>query len=404
MFNRRDVMKGLLASSVIPPFIRGLSAKHVVVVGAGIVGASIAYHLSLMGAKVTVIDKEGPASHASRGTFAWINASYAKQPQHYHAFSQKSVALWHQLSDALNIPVRWEGSLEWFDSRERMAKLAHQIEEQATWGEKSRMISAAELARIVPSIDPLSAESVAFAANDGAVDPVLATNIFLKAAKARGATIKYPCELQGVDERADGGLKLDANTGMIEADHLVLATGAADMARKITGYKIPQRSTPGIILVTKPMPQMVGPIVAAPGVHLHQRLDGRFVIGEQDGAPDNAAHKMRLEGRPNAFPAREFADLHATRMIAAAARYIPALEKAEAEHVYIGWRPLPIDGHPVLGPVPGVSNVHLAVMHSGVTLAPIAGQLIAKEIMGEAPVAELDSYRPDRNFETINRY
>ena len=84
--NRRTLLK-LLALTPLAASAQEYNYSpqpHILVVGAGLIGASIAYHLSILGAKVTVIDKQGPASHASRGTFAWINASYAKQPQHYH--------------------------------------------------------------------------------------------------------------------------------------------------------------------------------------------------------------------------------------------------------------------------------------------------------------------------------
>jgi len=124
---------------------------RVVVAGAGIIGASIAYHLAKSGASVTVIDREGPATHASRGTFAWINATWAKTPRSYHSLNQESVANWKDLHRSLNLPVRWGGSLEWFDNEPRQEKLAGQIAEQFAWGERARMVDAVELATLEPS-------------------------------------------------------------------------------------------------------------------------------------------------------------------------------------------------------------------------------------------------------------
>ena len=77
---------------------------------------------------------------------------------------------------------------------------------------------------------------------------------------------------------------------------------------------------------------------------------------------------------------------------------------AAIEDVRIGWRPLPIDGHPVLGTSPARPDVYLAIMHSGVTLAPIVGQLAAHELTEGTPVERLDEYRPDRTFKLIKRY
>ena len=68
-----------------------INGNRIVVVGAGIVGSSIAYHLTTMGAQVTLFERDRPASHASGKSFAWINASYPKKPYSYHHLSKLSV-------------------------------------------------------------------------------------------------------------------------------------------------------------------------------------------------------------------------------------------------------------------------------------------------------------------------
>ena len=125
---RRHLLKLMAAAalSACAPLPSLSKPQRVVVCGAGIVGASIAYHLAKSGAAVTVIDKEAPASHASRATFAWINATWAKQPQHYHSLNQQSVSHWHSLQKELGLPIRWQGSVEWFSSEQRQQKLEHQ--------------------------------------------------------------------------------------------------------------------------------------------------------------------------------------------------------------------------------------------------------------------------------------
>ena len=102
----------LLAAAAVSPKGRATEGLRVVVAGAGIVGASIAYHLAKSGANVTVIDRQGPATNASRASFAWINATWSKQPRSYHALNQKGVARWKELQAELNLSVRWGGSLE----------------------------------------------------------------------------------------------------------------------------------------------------------------------------------------------------------------------------------------------------------------------------------------------------
>ena len=74
---------------------------------------------------------------------------------------------------------------------------------------------------------------------------------------------------------------------------------------------------------------------------------------------------------------------------------------AGVDGVYIGWRPLPLDGHPVLGAAPGRPDVYIAITHSGVSLAPIVGQFAANEIVSGETLPRLDVYRPDRDFELM---
>ncbi len=378
---------------------------RVVVVGAGIVGASIAYHLARSGARVTVIDAAGPATHASRGTFAWINATWAKQPRHYHALNQDSVADWHDLQAALNIPVTWGGSLEWFTDSSRTDVLTQQVAEQVAWGEPARMVSAAELIELEPGLEIDGEVSAAFSPNDGAVDPILATNALLSAAEQLGAAVQFPSAITAVRMVSGRLTGVETSSASIPADRLVLATGAAEQApRDFAAIEIPQRSTPGVIVITRPLPRQLRRVIAAPGVHMHQRSDGRIVLGEQAGAPDTEAHALRLQGRPNDFPTEVFAQQHAARILSVAEAFLPGISAAEIESVYIGWRPLPLDGHPVLGASPARRDVYLAIMHSGVSLAPIVGQLLASEVINEEALPRLNEYRPGREFERVKRY
>lgn len=113
---------------------------------------------------------------------------------------------------------------------------------------------------------------------------------------------------------------------------------------------------------------------------------------------------MRLTARPNEFPTRVIAEQHAERMLAVAKRFVPGIAGLGIDDVFIGWRPLPLDGHPVLGASPARRDVYLAIMHSGVSLAPIVGQLVAHEVSEGLTIDRLDEYRPDRTFEFVKRY
>ncbi|MEP3421639.1 MAG: FAD-dependent oxidoreductase [Erythrobacter sp.] len=404
---RRDALAltaaGTLASACGGPTANGKT--HVAVIGGGIIGAAIAYYLTQGGAQVTVLERNGLASRASHGTFAWLNASWAKQPRHYHRLNQLGLAGWKELVAEAGLPIKWAGSIEWFGSEERQQKLARQIDEQVEWGEPARMIARDELQSMEPGVAFGDLTSAAFSPNDGALDPVLATQTLMDRAIALGAKVETNCEAISQSRTANGTTILTTTNGELECDTIVLATGADPNAtRKLAGIDIPQRTTPGVIAITKPMAPMIDAIIVAPGVHIHQRGDGRVVLGEQGGAPQNEAHAARLADRPTSFPNADFAGQHARRILDVAVRYVPALSTAEMEEVIIGWRPLPLDGHPVIGFSPEQPGAYLAITHSGVSLAPIVGKMTAQEILNGHTVAALDAYRPDRDFETIQRY
>jgi len=381
-----------------------LAKEKVLVVGAGILGASIGYHLSLEEVEVTIIDMQSPASHASLATFAWINASWAKQPQAYHTLNQQSVSYWHELSNQIGVPIKWGGSLEWFESSDRQEKLGLQIREQIGWGEAAEILSVASAKILEPNVTFMGADNVAYSANDGAVDPSQATKKLLSAAQANGAKVIYPCKLNSIAKTLDGEFA-DTTCGSIPFDQIVLAVGAASKTiASIAKLNIPQRSTPGIIVVTEPTEPLLNRIIVAPGVHIHQRFDGRIVVGEQAGAPKTSAHNLRLKGRPNQYPSQVLAQDHAQRILDLAIKYVPRLTNVKADEILIGWRPLPLDGHPVLGYSSEEPSVYIAVSHSGITLAPIIGRLVAKELIEKRPLEVLNAYRPNRDFVTVVRY
>tara|TARA_B100000749_G_scaffold208611_1_gene163622 strand:+ start:103 stop:459 length:357 start_codon:yes stop_codon:yes gene_type:complete len=113
---------------------------------------------------------------------------------------------------------------------------------------------------------------------------------------------------------------------------------------------------------------------------MKQKVDGRVVVG------------AGFEGSPGTDHSREAGE----RILEKAARFLPALGTVDLDQVTLGWRPLPKDGHPVIGFPEHSPNIYLTVMHSGMTLAPVIGRLAAIEILDQVQVDLLEHYRLTR--------
>lgn len=374
----------------------GRAPNRVAVIGAGIVGASIAWHLSKRGCEVIVIEKRSPAAQASGNSFAWFNASYVKLPFSYHLLSSYSVQEYARLSLAVDFPKHQGGSLEWADTDSAQQQIADGVAGIQKFGSPTWMIGPGEAMRLEPHVEFGSATQVARSEADGAIDPKATTLALLADAVRLGAEMHFPALLRNISATGDSVL-VDTDDGSFEVDRVVVAAGigTSEIAKGL-GLRLEQRPTPGFIVTTAPMNRLINGVVIAPGVHLHQRTDGRVILGEQGGPPNTDEHAAYLKERPNNYPAQEIALQHAERLLTIARKFVPALADAKVEHVGIGWRPMPMDGLPIIGRSRDVPGVHFAVMHSGVTLAPIVGRLTAMEILDDVRVELLSDFRPER--------
>ncbi|MCZ6711285.1 MAG: FAD-binding oxidoreductase [Gammaproteobacteria bacterium] len=353
-----------------------------IVVGAGIVGASIAYHLACHGVSVTVIDRDSPVCGASGKSFAWINASYPKQPFSYHLLSRLGALAYRRLQTELDLDIRWGGSIQWSDRTEQQGELRQGVERQQSYGMPVQMIPMETARKLEPNVDLRGATEVAYSELDAAIDAPAAVRELLAAAERHGARVVFHCELTGIRVRSGKLAGIDTSRGAMVAERLIVAGGVAthELAAMV-GVEFAQAPTAGIIATTAPIAPLVNTVVVAPGVYIRQRHDGRVVLGEPSGPPRPSVSEKRVHGE---------------RIMAAARRYVPGLGGAAIESVTIGWRPMPLDGKPIVGAPDAFPDIYLAVMHSGVSLAGVVGQLAALELIDGSRSELLDAYRVER--------
>jgi glycine/D-amino acid oxidase-like deaminating enzyme len=353
---------------------------RVIVVGAGILGSSIAYHMAKQGAEVTLLEKDHPAAGTTKNSFAWLNAS-GKSPRSYYDLNLAGMEGWNRLKLEIGpeLPLQLGGSLEWSapDPATFEARKKH-LQERQSWGYSVRQIGEGDIEQLVPGVAPGPVGFGQFADQEATIDPVVAANVLVAKAQAHGAKVIFPCEITGMD-LGDGRIRgVETTKGKMEADYVVLAAGnAIPGLASMAGLIVPLKESKGILAHSTPQPRILDRIIMPPGCDAKQHLDGRIVTGLNFGDSGDTAPTMELG-------AGYFAKL---------AKYLPAAAASKVDFMTLGYRVLPKDEYPIMDRSQKYPNLYVAAQHSGMTCAPIVGQLVAMELLDQVSVGMFEPYR-----------
>lgn len=352
-------------------------AKEVIVIGAGIIGASIAWHLAKAGAHVTILDADETGGVATPCSFGWINASWGN-PEPYYRLRIRAMQEWKRLVAELpELPVNWCGGLCWDRPR---AELEGHRANHLSWGYGVREVGREEAAQIEPNL-AAPPEFALLVEEEGAAEPVAATRMLIADAQRRGARLSVGCKVTAIVAGNNGKAAVNTEAGRLEADEIVLAAGAASAGLAATaGVDLPMKMPPGLIVHSRPHGRLLNGIVLGPELHMRQTAEGRIIAGADYGGADPGADAAGT----------------ARRLFARMKAMLKGADDLELEFHTVGYRPTPIDGFPVIGRPAGADGLYIAVLHSGVTLAPAVGLFAAREIMGDRRDPLLASYGPDR--------
>lgn len=385
MHRRRFVSTlGLAALSVATRSVRmsARAPKRIAVVGGGIMGASIAYHLAKRGAEVHLFEKRAPATGATANSFAWINAG-SKRPRGYYELNHLGMAGWRRLEHELGprLVMQWGGTLQWQAEADRAEAFRRAVAAQQAWGYSTRVVDVPEMRRLVPALEPGPVSAGSFCDEEGTVDPVAATKLLLDAAVAHGAVVRHPAAVSAFDRDGAAVRGLRVGNETLAVDAVVLATGVdMPVLGKLLGFDVPMEESPGLLAHTTPHARLLERIIVAPGATLKQLPNGEIVTGVDFGGS----------------PSRDTSAAMGRKLLDGASRLVPRLKDTTLDRVTLGFRVLPADGQPIIGRVASRPNVYLAAMHSGITLSPAVGQLAAIELLDQVDVEILKPYRLER--------
>ena len=361
--------------------------QTVAVIGAGVVGASVAFRLAQAGARVIVIDRGQPGQGTTGSSFAWANSNQ-KTPRDYFELNAAGLREHRSLRDELGgAPWLHEGgNLVWSaDEAELEARVTRLTEWHyaAEWWSAERCIGSLESKIRFP--DPST--RIAFFPDECWVDaPLLATSL-IERARQLGAATQLGVPLQAVEIAAGRVTAVDLGQhGRIAVDTLVNAAGpgAGEVAALIE-RTLPLAPTTGLLVRVVIAPAPISRIVHTPQVNI--RPDGAgYILLHHESIDEELGDRTRINTN----------DPLVIELLTRARQAISGLDDAEIVGARIGTRSYPCDGRSCVGALSTIDGYYEAVTHSGVTLGPLLGRLLASEIVNNQPEPVLAPFRPDR--------
>ena len=366
----------------------------VIVVGGGIIGVMCAYSLVKSGQKVLLLEKGKIAQGTTSNSFAWANATSKTTDQTYHQLNAAGLAGYHALKaefGAQALGIKSGGSLQIATPSDEAGfqSLRDQAAALATFGHAARWIETSELRRLEPNLAFEPDAQALFAPDDLCIDAPRFTRFMADQIINLGGHIRENCAAQTLlasDQGVVTGLTCDQ--GDLQTTNVLVTTGPDTNAvlATLTGYDgfnsgFPMGRVPGLLLTTPPVaPDLLGRLVyAAPSneVHILPELGGGIKIGadDMDGMviEDQSDENLRRVG---------------LLLLQRAARLLPALGSVDIDtcNLGLGVRAYPTDGNAIAGQMPAAQGFYLVATHSGITLAPAIGPLMAELIdTGQVP-------------------
>jgi len=368
----------------------GARTFDAIVIGAGMIGASVAFRLAAGGARVAVTGGGRIAGGTSAASFAWFNSA-EKRPLGYHQLNVAGMAEWRSLAEELELGawVHRSGGIAWAEDEAGREALREQVARLSRWGYGVELLSPAMARRHwAPDLvfAPDRVQEVAVMPDEGWVAAVPVIHALLeRVARARGH-VAAEARVTGLPRSGDRVLGVETAEGeRWEAGWVVNCAGpAADRVAALAGVALPLRREPGLLIATEPVPTCLRPVVHSPAGRFRPDGAGRLLLLTDFVAPDDPVER----------PSPSLPPPEAAALVDRIATVLPPARGARVEAARLGVRPMPPDGHPIVGPL--LPGLYTAVTHSGITLGPLLGRLVAAEILTGTPDPRLAPYRPDR--------
>jgi sarcosine oxidase subunit beta len=369
----------------------------VVIIGAGAIGCSIAYHLGRRGAKhVVVLEQEFVGSGTTSKAAGGIRVQFPTDIE--IAFSMESLEFFKRFQEEMGVNphLRQVGYLFLLGSARDIEHYERQIAFQRQYGLDVRLLTPDDAKGIVPQLQVDDLQAAVYSPQDGYADPHTVVQAYATKARECGVKILEQTEVTGVRLQGHRVVGVDTTNGPIETRLIVNAAGPwATRVAGMVGTNVPVYPRRRHIFVTAPFSDFVNPspLVIDRTSGFYCRTEGRSILMSPGDAQEVQGYKVTIDWSMAEETARK------------AVHRVPALERAGIMSGWAGLRPLTPDEHAIIDYLPGVGGLLCAVgfCGHGFQHSPAAGKAVAELILDGRPALDISALSLARFQEAMPR-
>ena len=377
------------------------SKSYVVVIGGGVIGTSIAYHLARKKVSVTLLER-GDLASGSSGACDGLVFMQSKKPGVHLQLAMESRKRFEQLKEELPIPIEFKsaGGMVVIENEAELDAMRLFVQEQRKIGLDVSLIDVQQTRALEPQLSK-HIKGSAHSLLDGQVNPIALTHGFALGAKTLKAKILTGTCVEGLEISGNRVVSVNTSKGRFYADIIVNAAGIyAPQIGKMIGLQIPIKPRRGQIIVTEAChPMLKHCLISA------KYIAAKFNPDLTKGNGEGLSIEQTENGNLLLGSTREFVgfDKRTTveglkKIINQTSKIIPRLRNVNIIRAFAGLRPYTPDGLPILGPVDMIQGFIMAAGHEGdgIALSPITGELIAQMIVDNRSDIPLEAFSLDR--------
>lgn len=353
------------------------TTADVVIIGAGTIGCSTAYHLARLGIRDVVVVEMGRAGSGTSSKSASMLSLQFGHDELMVRMAQAAYARFMQFDEEFGVPIDFKRiGLLALATEASAGHLRRNAGMTRALGIVTDLLTPDEVEQRYPAINTEDLVLGAFGPDDGVLDAHMVVTGYVRRARELGARVREGVKATGIQVRSGKVEGVETTEGFISAALVVNAGGpwAIEIGRWV-GANIPILNSARSIVVTPPFPEIPSdwPFVEDLTVEWYCRPEGPGMLMGMGAAPtDKTEIPFRREAMDDLF--------------AAAIHRIPAFERASILTGWTGVRPMTLDDRPILGPVEGVEGfvLNCGWGGAGVMLSPVAGQMLSDYVAGAA--------------------